>query len=89
MENNHGGREVIAAAISARMDVPILEDLRSSLDADQYRAILELSRIIVESTAGSTLPIAHIAYALVAAAAMYAEAVDQGEALLGRGPPRN
>lgn len=89
MTNEHGGRDVIARLISDAMRVPLLEDLREGLDDREYRDLLALAQTIVESTKGSTLPTFMIALALVAAAAMYAEALDQGAALMGRGPGGN
>lgn len=89
MKNEHGGRDVIAREISDRMRVPILEDFRKGLEADEYRQVLELAQTIVESTSGSTLPTWMIAIAFIAAAEMYAEALAQGAAVMGRGPGSN
>jgi hypothetical protein len=89
MENEHGGRDVISRAISARMRVPVLDDLRQGLTEDEYRSLLELSQTIVESTKGSSLPAWLIGLAFVAAAEMYMAALDEGAAIMGRGPGSN
>lgn len=89
MENERGGRDVIAQMISARMRVPVLEDLREGLDAGEYRALLELAQTIVESTAGSALPSWLVGMAFVVAAEMYTAALSEGAAIMGRGPGGN